>query len=206
MSPYQEVHQTKNTNEVKNMIDIINFRQKNPQKLQEITRQVILQSLKCRYQLKSIPLPLPHRLLTYLQYPELSILWNFSTDINAAKRRRKITDLASRATDQNPLYDNKDFLESPLLIDFEKVSNDRSSRTVSVQKGKTCQVIMSHLAFDQSPPVWQAQCYQLKLPRAHTEPPFFSAKSWIFPNFYAKWKKEKRKNTENALKRRPISS
>ena len=74
MSPYQEVHQTKNTNEVKNIVDIISYRQKNPQKLKEITRQVILQSLKCRYQLKSIPLPLPPRILTYLQYPELSIL------------------------------------------------------------------------------------------------------------------------------------
>ena len=105
MSPYQEVHQTKNTNEVKNIVDIISYRQKNPQKLKEITRQVILQSLKCRYQLKSIPLPLPPRILTYLQYPELSILW--TTNIMSKttpkypvrEEKSKLTDKPIRATD-----------------------------------------------------------------------------------------------------------
>ena len=74
MSPYQEVHQRKNTTEVRDMMNIIKDRQLQPQKLKAITRQTILKSLVFRYKVDSIPLPLPKRLITYLQYPELSTL------------------------------------------------------------------------------------------------------------------------------------
>ena len=74
MSPYQEVHQRRNTSEVRNMMDIIKERQLHPQNLQSISRQTILKSLTFRYRADAIPIPLPRRLKTYLQFPELSTL------------------------------------------------------------------------------------------------------------------------------------